>query len=178
MRNLDMRSLKLLTFAATFVAGSVGAESVDIIINKVTSRDLGEEIGKIKVTDTQYGALFTPKLSGLSSGGHGFHIHQNPNCGPKDKKGKMVPGLAAGGHYDPVNTDFHSGPYGEGHLGDLSFLYVDSKGEANSPILAPRVKVSDLKGHSLMIHAGGDNYSDTPKKLGGGGARMACGVIK
>jgi Cu-Zn family superoxide dismutase len=28
-----------------------------------------------------------------------------------------------------------------------------------------------------MIHQGGDNYSDDPKKLGGGGARVACGVI-
>jgi Cu-Zn family superoxide dismutase len=45
-------------------------------------------------------------------------------------------------------------------------------------VLAPRIKVSDLKGRSLMIHAGGDNYSDSPQKLGGGGARVACGVIK
>jgi Cu-Zn family superoxide dismutase len=29
-----------------------------------------------------------------------------------------------------------------------------------------------------MIHAGGDNHSDTPAPLGGGGGRMACGVIK
>jgi Cu-Zn family superoxide dismutase len=28
-----------------------------------------------------------------------------------------------------------------------------------------------------MIHEGGDNYSDQPKPLGGGGARIACGVI-
>ena len=28
-----------------------------------------------------------------------------------------------------------------------------------------------------MIHSGGDNYSDEPK-LGGGGARVACGVIE
>jgi len=27
-----------------------------------------------------------------------------------------------------------------------------------------------------MIHAGGDNYTDEPA-LGGGGARVACGVI-
>ncbi|HSS64217.1 MAG TPA: superoxide dismutase, partial [Gammaproteobacteria bacterium] len=27
-------------------------------------------------------------------------------------------------------------------------------------------------------HASGDNYSDQPKALGGGGARMACGVVK
>ncbi|NES46128.1 superoxide dismutase family protein, partial [Moorena sp. SIO2C4] len=37
--------------------------------------------------------------------------------------------------------------------------------------------VADLKGHSLIIHAQGDNYSDIPKPLGGGGARVACGVI-
>jgi Cu-Zn family superoxide dismutase len=29
-----------------------------------------------------------------------------------------------------------------------------------------------------MIHAGGDNYADKPKKLGGGGERIACAVIK
>ena len=28
------------------------------------------------------------------------------------------------------------------------------------------------------VHAGGDNYSDQPAPLGGGGARIACGVIK
>jgi Cu-Zn family superoxide dismutase len=46
------------------------------------------------------------------------------------------------------------------------------------PVLAPRLKVADIKGRSLMIHAGGDNYSDLPVKLGGGGARIACGVIR
>ncbi|EDQ9399748.1 superoxide dismutase family protein, partial [Salmonella enterica] len=46
-------------------------------------------------------------------------------------------------------------------------------------LLAPRLKsLSELKGHSLMIHAGGDNYSDNPAKLGGGGARFACGVVE
>ena len=29
-----------------------------------------------------------------------------------------------------------------------------------------------------MIHVGGDNHSDHPAALGGGGPRMACGVIK
>jgi Cu-Zn family superoxide dismutase len=28
-----------------------------------------------------------------------------------------------------------------------------------------------------QIHAGGDNYSDQPKPLGGGGARIACGTL-
>ena len=38
--------------------------------------------------------------------------------------------------------------------------------------------VAALKGHALMIHADGDNYSDTPKPLGGGGGRIACGLIQ
>jgi Cu-Zn family superoxide dismutase len=28
-----------------------------------------------------------------------------------------------------------------------------------------------------MVHAGGDNHSDHPQPLGGGGGRIACGVI-
>jgi len=45
-------------------------------------------------------------------------------------------------------------------------------------LLAPRLQLTDLAGRSLMIHAGGDNYSDTPAALGGGGPRAACGVVK
>ena len=47
---------------------------------------------------------------------------------------------------------------------------------ARTRAYAPRLRVSDLSGKALMIHAGGDTYSDTPN-LGGGGARIACGVI-
>ncbi len=85
--------------------------------------------------------------------------------------------MAAGGHLDPSKTTQHLGPYSDqGHLGDLPALIVDKDGNANLPMLAPRLKIADILNHSLMIHAGGDNYSDNPT-LGGGGARIACGVI-
>lgn len=29
-----------------------------------------------------------------------------------------------------------------------------------------------------MIHAGGDNHSDHPLPLGGGGGRIVCGIVK
>jgi Cu-Zn family superoxide dismutase len=45
-------------------------------------------------------------------------------------------------------------------------------------VIAPNLKLADVKGRAIMIHAGGDNYSDQPAPLGGGGARIACGVIK
>lgn len=83
-----------------------------------------------------------------------------------------------GGHYDPQKTGKHEGPKGKGHLGDLPALVVgeDGKPKARKRV-APRLKASDLEGRSLMIHEGGDNYSDKPKPLGGGGNRIACGVI-
>ena len=126
-------------------------------------------IGTVVFLDTPYGLLITPNLTALPTGLHGFHLHQHANCGDH--------GTDAGGHFDPQNTNSHQGPYGQGHLGDLPVLYVETTGIANTPTLAPRLKTSDLKGLALMIHAGGDNYSDNPA-LGGGGARMACGVIK
>lgn len=89
----------------------------------------------------------------------------------------MVPGLAAGGHYDPKNTGKHGTPWGDGHLGDLPVLFVDADGRANQPVLAPRLTLKRMRGHSLMMHAGGDNHHDHPMSLGGGGARMACGVV-
>lgn len=125
-------------------------------------------VGTVKAEDTQFGLLLTPQLHGLPTGIHGFHLHSNPSCDQQ--------GMAAGGHFDPQNTQSHQGPYGQGHLGDLPALTVDENSRATLPILAPRLKVSDLKGHALMIHQGGDNYSDQPP-LGGGGKRIVCGVI-
>jgi Cu-Zn family superoxide dismutase len=57
-------------------------------------------------------------------------------------------------------------------------LVVNNDGKATDPVVAPRLKkLDEVKGKALMIHVGGDNMSDQPKPLGGGGARYACGVI-
>jgi superoxide dismutase, Cu-Zn family len=160
-----------------FTAGYVYGEEMVVHVHLINENGVGKEIGTVTASDSPYGLILTPSLSELTPGVHGFHIHQNANCGPGEKQGKITPGLAAGGHYDPKGTDKHNGPYGQGHLGDLPVLYVGQDGRAVLPVLAPRLKVSDLKGHSLMIHTGGDNYSDQPQLLGGGGARVACGIV-
>jgi Cu-Zn family superoxide dismutase len=105
-------------------------------------------------------------------------VHQNPDCLPAVKDGKQTPALAAGGHYDPAGAGKHEGHEGKGHLGDLPSLTSGADGKATTAVTAPRLKLADVKGRSLMIHAGGDNYADQPAPLGGGGARVACGVIK
>lgn len=147
-----------------------------IPISLIDENGVGEEIGTVKAEDTEYGLLLTPSLSNLPPGTHGLHLHQNPDCGPGEKDGKIAPGIAAGGHYDPEDTETHQGPYSDGHLGDLPVLIVDETGTASLPVLAPRLTTADLEERSLMVHEGGDNYSDEPE-LGGGGSRIACGVI-
>lgn len=173
--------VKILLAAAACIlmlASSVFAEDIIVKVNLVNEQGVGKEIGTIKASDSNYGLIITPQLSELTPGLHGFHVHDKPDCSHAMKDGKAVPALAAGGHYDPVNTGKHEGPYGNGHLGDLPALYVGADGKATLPVLAPRLKAADIKGRSFMIHAGGDNYADTPAPLGGGGARAACGVVK
>ena len=173
-----MWKIFLVVSCVLFFVGSVFAEDMVIKVQLVNEQGVGKEIGTVTVSDSKYGLILTPQLSDLASGLHGFHIHEKADCSHAMKEGKAVPALAAGGHYDPAVTGKHEGPYGNGHLGDLPALYVAADGKATLPVLAPRLKVADIKGRSLMIHAGGDNYSDTPAPLGGGGARIACGVIK
>ncbi|MBA4391943.1 MAG: superoxide dismutase [Cu-Zn] SodC2 [Desulfobacca sp.] len=165
-------------FVGLFLSGLAYGEETVVPMFLVTEGGSGKEIGTITASDSPYGMILTPNLRDLTPGLHGFHLHTNPNCGTALKDGKPVPGLAAGGHYDPKGSGKHEGPYGQAHLGDLPALYVNFEGRSTLPVLAPRVKVSDLKRRSLVIHAGGDNYSDLPEPLGGGGSRVACGVVE
>jgi len=86
--------------------------------------------------------------------------------------------MQAGGHYDPEQTNQHLGPYLKGHLGDLPVLKVNSDELANEVVVAPRLTLQQVQNRSIMIHQHGDNYADTPKPMGGGGKRIACGVIE
>lgn len=176
-----MRHIAPLTGIAAsllLAASAHAADTLDVDVHSVSADGVGDSLGTVTLEQTDHGLLLTPSLEGLEAGIHGFHVHQNASCEPKeDDNGETVAALAAGGHYDPESTETHQGPYGDGHLGDLPALAVDDSGEANLPTLAPRLSLDDMDGRSLMIHAGGDNYSDEPH-LGGGGSRVACGVVE
>jgi Cu-Zn family superoxide dismutase len=152
--------------------------ALTVDMHLIDANGVGKSAGTIRADDGAYGLVLETDLKGLPPGEHGFHVHENPNCAAEEKDGKLTAGLAAGGHYDPQKTGKHEGPRGNGHVGDLPLLTVAADGGAKQELVAPRLKLADLKGRSLMIHAGGDNYSDQPQALGGGGARIACGVVK
>lgn len=172
MKKISLAALALLACSAA-QAASEGVE-----MHLVTPQGIGQSIGEVKIEETDGGLKFTPALKALPSGEHGFHIHANGSCEPAMKNGKPVAAEAAGGHLDPQATGKHLGPEGAGHLGDLPVLVVDKEGIAKEAVIAPRLRSLDqVKGKAMMIHVGGDNMSDKPAPLGGGGVRFACGVI-
>jgi len=154
-------------------------ETKEIGIHRVSAEGAQELIGTVTIREHEYGVLLKPDIENLEPGLHGFHLHENPDCSPAKKDGEQAAAGAAGGHYDPEGTDKHRGPFDtDGHLGDLPALYVNQDGVADQPELAPRLTFDDFDGRALVIHQNGDNYSDDPEPLGGGGPRVACGVIR
>ncbi len=81
--------------------GAAQAATVDVEMNLVTGQGIGQDIGKVAISETPYGLLFTPSLKALPAGVHGFHVHEKGSCEPGMKDGKAVAALAAGGHFDP-----------------------------------------------------------------------------
>lgn len=170
--------IKLLLGMTIFSLCGAAQAGTSVSINVVDEKGVGKSVGEVVISETDYGVVFSPSLADLPPGLHGFHVHENPSCQPGEEDGKIEPALAAGEHYAPDASENHGPPWGDGHLGDLPALFVDEQGNADTPVLAPRLEMDDMKGRALVIHAGGDNYSDHPEPSGGGGARVACGVIQ
>jgi len=157
----------LFSMFSLMAAAVINMTSVKMYATAPTGR--GDLIGTIVFIEAADGLLIQLNLANLAPGPHGFHVHEIPSC---DDNGE-----AAGPHYDPDMTKKHLGPKSLGHRGDLPLIMADKNGMATNALLAPHLSLNDLKGHAIMIHEFGDNYSDTPKKNGGGGPRIACGIV-
>lgn len=153
-------------------ANEAAAKTVEVPIKLITAQGSGADAGTVSLSDSTGGLSVATNLKGLPPGEHGFHVHQNGDCGPKDKDGKPTAGEAAGEHYDPSGTGKHAGPDGMGHAGDMPRLVVARDGTAAVNLVLPKLKLADVKNRSLMIHAEPDDYAGKP-----GGARIACGVV-
>lgn len=173
---MKIRSIVLQVASICALAGTAQA---DVTVQMMAVSDAGtmEPLGTVVISDAAHGLAFTPALDGLSPGAHGFHVHENPDCEPELEDGSPQAALAAGDHYDPNPNTQHGDPFTDGHMGDLPVLVADANGRVVMPVMAPRLSMEDVNDRALVIHAGGDNYSDTPDPSGGGGARIACGVI-
>ena len=177
MKKLGSMLVLGLSLVGTSALAADKADKATVKVNLIDQGGVVKQIGTVNLADGKTGLVMTVKLKGLPAGEHGFHVHEKGSCDPGEKDGERKAGLGAGGHFDPDATKAHKGPGGGGHKGDLPKLEVNEKGMANAKLEVAGVKVADLRGKALMIHASGDNYADAPKPLGGGGDRIACGLI-
>lgn len=164
-----LKKASLAAALACLLTGPGLAEELTATVHKISAEGIHEELGKITAADGGHGLKITPDLTGLAPGAHAFHIHQRGDCGPGEKDGVKVAGLAAGGHYG------HGGGHGKhdaSHgkpIGDLPELVVAEDGSARTAVMAHQLKVAELVGRSIMIHA--------KSEAEGGGERVACGVF-
>ena len=168
---------RVLIPALLAVAGAAHAD-YKVDVKRIDGLGVHESVGTVAISANPGGGVaFKPDLKNLPAGVRGFHVHEKPDCGPKEKDGRKSAGEAAGPHWDPDKTGKHAGPKGKGHRGDLPALEVATNGTATKAVVAPNLTLADLGGKSLMIHSGGDVYAEPPAN-GGGAERIACGVIK
>ncbi len=170
-------------------AMKMAPQGVEVMMRRISENGVGEAVGTITLSDGPYGLVVVPHLKGVPAGAHATHVHDKPNCGTSSKDGMTTVGGAAGGHYDPKHAGQYLGPYLDGALGDLPNLYAEADGSVSIPVVAPRLKLADVRGRSLMMHGGADRYQAVAGMAGGhdhahghaahmhGGGRILCGVV-
>ena len=112
------------------------------------------------------------RITGLSPGLHGFHVHEKGDCRAAD-------GSSAGGHFNPTGAA-HGGPGSPArHAGDLGNLTADANGIAVYKVEVTGISLEtgsdSIIGRAVIVHAEPDDLHSQP--AGNAGARIACGLI-
>ena len=113
-------------------------------------------------------------LSGLKPGNHGFHVHENGDCGGTNAS-------AAGSHLNPNDTR-HGGPTDADHrhhAGDLGNVRAEDDGTVRQWLRTEDLQLqgpAGIVGKAIVVHASDDDLKSQPS--GESGEPIACGVIK
>lgn len=138
---------------------------------------VGRTVGWARFTEDAAGRLHVNvKVSGLTRGLHGIHIHGIGTCtGPAF--------TSAGSHHNPDGALHGLDDPAGAHAGDLPNLIVNREGRGHLDVVSDRATLSpgrlsvfDGDGSAIVIHAAEDDQEATTP-TGNSGARVACGVI-
>ena len=144
--------------------------------------------GTVIFTETKRGLQIKIKISGISPGLHGFHIHS---------RGDLTEGCSSlCAHFNPTNSVHGGRNSKERHLGDLGNVEANSSGNVDMTIYDKYLTITGkygIVGRSVVLHAdeddlgmgGLDSYGnivdhvlrEESLKTGNAGKRIACGVI-
>ncbi|CAN1319690.1 Superoxide dismutase [Cu-Zn] 2 [Linum perenne] len=109
----------------------------------------------------------TGKITGLSPGFHGFHIHA---------LGDTTNGCnSTGPHFNPLKKSHGSPLDHERHAGDLGNILANEEGMFGIPLGGPH----SILGRAVVVHADPDDLGkgghELSKTTGNAGARVGCG---
>jgi Cu-Zn family superoxide dismutase len=127
--------------------------------------------GTVTFTLTDKGIRVQGKITGLTPGKHGFHIHEFGDTSSPD-------GMSAGGHFNPHKMEHAAPTATKRHVGDLGNLEANDEGEATYDIVDPALKFSgdaSILGRGLVVHEKADDLKTQP--TGNAGGRIGVGVI-
>ena len=156
----------LVTGCASMTRGSATAAA------NLTPTAVNQTGGKVSFTASGDRVRVVAKVTGLSQGMHGFHIHEKGDCSAADA-------MSAGGHFNPTNKPHGNPAAGDHHGGDMPMLEADAAGNASLDVTLDTVTLDrstdSIVGRAVVVHKDPDDYKTQP--TGNSGARVACGVI-
>jgi len=162
-----------LVFLAVMIAGCAttpSERSAVAVLEPTKGNTAGGKVTFVQKGDKVY---VVAQVSGLSPGGHGFHIHEKGDCSADD-------GMSAGGHFNPTGKPHGNPSDPDHHAGDMPMLVADGSGNASATAEVSATTVGggagDVIGRSVIVHKDPDDYKTQP--TGNSGARVACGVIR
>lgn len=116
---------------------------------------------------------FEVSIQGLSPGNHGFHLHNSGN--------ELHAPTSLCAHFNPTGAPHRGLNDPNGHYGDFGNIIVDDDGRCEMTIIARYVRMQDILGRSLIVHADEDDlglgpYEDS-KTTGHSGKRVLWGIV-
>ena len=110
-------------------------------------------------------------LFGVPPGVHGFHIHEKGDCSDN--------GMAAGGHFNPMNMPHAAPDAASHHAGDFGNVTAEANGEVHTSFNSHSITAGpgsmSVMGRAVILHANADDLTTQP--TGNAGGRIACGII-
>jgi Cu-Zn family superoxide dismutase len=164
-----------IAFISVALAGCASMSTAPVAVATLAPTQGNSTSGTVSFIQKGDELLIDARISGMTPGVHGFHIHEKGDCSAPDAS-------SAGGHFNPSGTKHGDPLHGEHHGGDFGNLVADASGSASLQLKIPTSQISlnknatnSIIGKGLIVHADPDDYMTQP--TGNSGKRLACGVI-
>ncbi len=173
MRISTLRLLPLCAGAIALAGCATPPETPPTARVQLWASSGSQASGVVTFTPRGDAVLVVARVSGLTPGEHGFHVHEVGDCSAPDAS-------SAKGHFNPGGVMHGYYQHAEHHAGDLPNLVANASGVANYRAEVRGLQLdtgpNGILGRSVIVHANADDYRSQP--AGNSGMRVACGVIE